>query len=125
MRSQTTDAGSTRGTLALPRVLRYRSLAGFLADYDANLSRGSVFLNTRRQLPVGTPVRVVVSLRQPAIRARLEGRVSRIQRYGNGVNEAPGMQLDITRADASEATRLRSLAEKYRPRRAVALPRDW
>jgi Tfp pilus assembly protein PilZ len=70
-------------------------MAGFLADYAQNLSRGAVFLNTRRAQAVGSRVRVTVSLRRPAMTAGFIGRVDRIARFGNDVNEAPGMQLRI------------------------------
>jgi len=94
--------GPSRGSAR--RLIRYRTVAAFLADYEANLSRGAAFLNTRRSLKVGTVLRLEISLRRPSLRAGLEGRVAHVRPFGNDTNEAPGMRVELFGGD-----RLRSL----------------
>lgn len=75
------------------RVIRYRTIGALVADYEQNLSRGSLFLNARVAPKLGSQVRVVIALSRPARRAELSGHVVRVSRFGNQVNEAPGAQV--------------------------------
>ena len=75
-----------------PRVVRYRTVSAFLADYDQNLSRGSLFVNDRAPLRVGSRVRLTLSLGRRFVRD-VEAEVTRTASYGNAVNEVPGMEV--------------------------------
>lgn len=90
------------------RVVRYRTVSAFLADYDRNLSRGSVFLNGRQQLRVGARVRLTIALGRTSLR-NIQGRVTRTAAFGNAVNEAPGMHIEIL-----DGGRLQKIAARIR-----------
>ncbi len=78
---------------ARPRIIRYRTISALLADYERNLSRGSLFLNARNAPRLGTRIRIVIALSRPALRTEVSGHVVRVCRFGNVVNEAPGAQV--------------------------------
>jgi Tfp pilus assembly protein PilZ len=83
-----------------------------VADYEQNLSRGSLFLNARTAPKVGARVRIVIALSRPAVRAELSGQVVRVSRFGNEVNEAPGAQVAF---DGFGRRHLSRLVESLRP----------
>ena len=43
-------------------LVAYRTVDGFITDWAVNISRGGIFINTRNPLPVGTTVRLIISL---------------------------------------------------------------
>jgi Tfp pilus assembly protein PilZ len=90
-------AYSPDGARTRARVIRYRTVAAFLADYDASLRQDAVFLNTRHPDQAGARVQLVLALQRPAFRTGIEGRVARVSRVGNASNEVPGMSVDILR----------------------------
>jgi uncharacterized protein (TIGR02266 family) len=99
----------TGGLRLRPRIILYRTTAGFLADYDENLRRGGAFVNTRHALRVGASVRLTISLHRPALQATVEGRVDQVIPVGNGANEPPGMRVSFadSRPLAGLASQLR------------------
>ena len=40
----------------------YRSVGSFLTDWATNISRGGLFINTRKPLAVGTAVTILIQL---------------------------------------------------------------
>lgn len=92
----------------------YRSVGGFLSDWATDISRGGLFINTRRPLPVGTPVRILLQLPDGQLPVAIEGRVARVSEPGNAVNAAPGMGVEFTDLDGPKREELESWVERLR-----------
>ena len=65
-----------------PRVeyelpVAYSSVSGFVTDWAVNLSRGGLYINTDKPLPVDTVVRLLVTLPGAPFPVELKGRVTR------------------------------------------------
>jgi Tfp pilus assembly protein PilZ len=99
---------------ARARVVRYRTVSAFLADYDQNLSRGAVFVNSRQPLAAGAHVRLTISLGRTSVR-NIEGQVTRSAAFGNEANEVPGMHVAIR-----DGSRLLKAAAEMRADQAVS-----
>jgi len=93
-------------------VISYRSAAGLAADYEANLARGSLFVNTRHLLPVGATVRLVLVLSEPSFRVVLEGVVTKVRSFGNDLNDTPGMQVRLKKSSAASRLLLREFVSQ-------------
>src|SRR5512142_2119092 len=74
----------------------YRSVGSFLSDWATNISQGGLFINTRKPLPVGTDVTIVIQLPGAAFPFQLGGRVTRVTEYDNHANMVPGMGVEFT-----------------------------
>lgn len=103
----------------IARLLSYRSVAAFLADYDANLGRGFLFLNTRDPVDPGTVVHVDLEIAGTPRKVALLGRVTSSRLEGNGHNESPGLTLALLDDPAGSLDALRALAARLR----LGLPR--
>ncbi len=86
-----------------PILVAYRSAERFLSDFGTNISRSGVFVNTKDPQPVGTRVRLLVSLPEHEAPTEIEGRVVRVVEPGG--SEAPGMGIEFI--DLPDATRAR------------------
>jgi type IV pilus assembly protein PilZ len=100
-----TDAGadkrrSERLYHELP--VAYRSVGSFLTDWATNISQGGLFINTRKPLPVGTAVRLIIQLPGAAFPFDMEGRVTRVAEWDNRSNVAPGMAVEFTDLDRAK-----------------------
>ncbi len=58
--------------------MAYRTVSGFVTDWAVNISRGGLFINTQKPLPVGTLVKLIVSLPGTQFPFDLAGRVTRV-----------------------------------------------
>ncbi|BDG07259.1 TIGR02266 family protein [Anaeromyxobacter paludicola] len=92
----------------------YRTVGSFLSDWATDISRGGLFINTRKPLPVGTAVRVLVQLPQRERPIDLGGRVTRVAEVGNAVNTAPGMAVEFTDLDGARRRELEELVDRLR-----------
>ncbi len=95
-------------------AVAYRSVGGFLSDWATNISRGGLFINTRRPLAVGTVVKLIIQLPGAAFPFDMVGRVTRVAEWGNGVNLAPGMGIEFTDVDAAKRDRIEAFVQKLR-----------
>jgi type IV pilus assembly protein PilZ len=77
----------------------YRSVGSFLSDWATNISHGGLFINTRKPLPVGTEVKLLLQLPGAAFPCELAGRVTRVTQYDNKANMVPGMGIEFTALD--------------------------
>jgi type IV pilus assembly protein PilZ len=82
----------------------YRSVGSFLTDWATNISQGGLFINTRKPLPVGTAVKILVQLPGASFPCQLEGRITRVTEFDNTANMVPGMGVEFLNVD--EAKRL-------------------
>ena len=64
----------------------YRSVGSFLTDWATNISHGGMFINTRKPLPVGTEVRILIQLPMLESPVGLNGRVTRVAEFDNQAN---------------------------------------
>lgn len=98
------------------RHVDYRSAAGLVADYRENLRRGRLFVNTRRPLPVGARVGLVLRLDPVRLRLSAQGRVVRMWPFGNELNDSPGMEVLLDLGCPGELHRIvRALRRERHP----------
>jgi uncharacterized protein (TIGR02266 family) len=100
-------------------VVSYRSAGALLSDWAVNVSRGGLFVGTRRPLPVGSSVILRIEL-GPDLRASVRGRVAWISRYNNAANLVPGMGIRFVSPAGAAGRRLlaRYVAQLKRARRS-------
>ena len=92
----------------------YRSVGSFLSDWATNISHGGLFINTRKPLPVGTEVKILVQLPGAAFPYRLSGRVTHVTEYDNHANMVPGMGVEFTDVDDAKRRELEAFVERLR-----------
>jgi type IV pilus assembly protein PilZ len=92
----------------------YRSVGSFLTDWATNISRGGMFINTRKPLSVGTEVKILVQLPGTSFPYELEGRVTRVTEYDNHANMVPGMGVEFTSVDESRRREIDAFVARLR-----------
>jgi uncharacterized protein (TIGR02266 family) len=92
----------------------YRSVGSFLTDWATNISQGGLFINTRKPLPVGTEVKILVQLPGASFPFQLEGRVTRVTEFDNHANMVPGMGVQFTSIDEQHRAELQAFVERLR-----------
>ena len=94
--------------------LAYRSLGSFLSDWATNISQGGLFINTRKPLPVGTPVSIIIQLPGEPFPSSLEGRVTRVTELDNQEGMVPGMGVEFTGLDAARRAELERFVQRLK-----------
>ena len=92
----------------------YRSVGSFLSDWATNISQGGLFINTRKPLPVGTVVKVIIQLPGSDFPFDISGRVMRVAEWDNRINMAPGMGIEFIDLDRAKRERIDTFVEKLR-----------
>ena len=75
----------------------YRSVGSFLTDWATNISRGGLFINTRKPLAVGTAVKIIIQLPGAAFPYEMAGRVTRVTQYDNPNRYRRGLYPTVVR----------------------------
>ena len=92
----------------------YRSVGSFLTDWATNISQGGLFINTRKPLPVGTDVKLLVQLPGAKVAFELKGKVTRVTEYDNHANMVPGMGIQFTDVDEPRRRELEGFVERLK-----------
>lgn len=92
----------------------YRTVGSFLTDWATNISRGGLFINTKKPLPVGTVVTVLIQLPGAAFPHQLAGRVTRVSEYDNHANLVPGMGIEFTGVDEAKKLEIDGFVDRLR-----------
>jgi len=92
----------------------YRTVGAFLTDWATNISQGGLFINTRKPLPVGTTVKLIIQLPGAAFPFDITGRVTRVCAWDNHANVAPGMGVEFTGLDGAMREGIEAFVEKLR-----------
>ncbi len=95
-------------------LVAYRTVDGFITDWAVNISKGGIFINTRKPLAVGTLVRLIISLPDAAFPFDLTGRVTRVHEYDNSTNLVPGMGLEFVDVDEDKRIRIERFVDRLR-----------
>ena len=95
-------------------AVAYRSVGSFLTDWATNISHGGLFINTRKPLPVGTAVKILVQLPGASFPFQLGGRVTRITEYDNRANMVPGMGVEFTDMNDAQRREIEAFVERLR-----------
>ncbi len=95
-------------------LVAYRTVDGFITDWAVNISRGGMFINTRKPLTVGTDVRILVQLPGKEFPYELQGRVTRVTEYDNHANMVPGMGVEFTSVDEGRRREIDAFVDKLR-----------
>ena len=118
--SQKPHVGPRAPRLDYELPVAYRTVSGFVTDWAVNISRGGLFINTQKPLPVGTTVKLIVSLPGTDFPFDLAGRVTRINETHVAPNQVPGMAIEFVGVDEDKRSRLEDFVERLRK----ALPPD-
>lgn len=92
----------------------YRTVGSFLTDWATNISQGGIFINSRKPLPVGTVVKIIVQLPNAAFPFDLVGRVTRVTAYDNHSNLVPGMGIEFTDVDPVKREKIQAFVDQLR-----------
>ncbi len=92
----------------------YRSVGSFLSDWATNISRGGLFINTRKPLPVGTVVKLIIQLPDTAFPVDIKGKVTRVTEFANRANQVPGMAIEFIDVDESKRAMIERFVDKLR-----------
>jgi uncharacterized protein (TIGR02266 family) len=92
----------------------YRSVGSFISDWATNISQGGIFINSRKPLPVGTVVKIIVQLPNAAFPFDLVGRVTRVTAYDNHSNLGPGMGIEFTDVDPVKREKIQAFVDQLR-----------
>ena len=92
----------------------YRSVGSFLTDWATNISHGGLFINTRKPLPVGTEVKVLLQLPGTSFPYHLAGRVTRVTAFDNRANMVPGMGVEFTDVDEVKLREIEEFVDRLR-----------
>jgi type IV pilus assembly protein PilZ len=92
----------------------YRTVGSFLSDWATNISRGGLFINTRKPLALGTAVKILIQLPGEPFPSHLEGVVTRVTAFDNSQNMVPGMGLEFTNVDAERRAELDRFVERLK-----------
>ena len=95
-------------------LVAYRTVGGFITDWAVNISRGGMFINTRDPKPVGSVVRLIVSLPDSAFPFDLTGKVIRVVEFDGSGESMPGMAIEFTDVDEEKRARLERFVERLR-----------
>ena len=95
-------------------LVAYRTVNGLITDWAVNISRGGIFINTRKPLAVGTTVRLMISLPDTAFPYDLTGRVTRVNEFDNPSNQVPGMGIEFIDVDDEKRARIERFVERLR-----------
>ncbi len=92
----------------------YRTVGSFLSDWATNISRGGLFINTRKPLPLDSVVKLIIQLPGAEFPFDMTGRVTRVADWDNSANVAPGMAIEFTGLDAAKRERIEAFVDKLR-----------
>ena len=95
-------------------AVAYRTVGGFLSDWATDISRGGLFINTRKPLPVGTVVKLIIQLPGAAFPFDMVGRVTRVAEPRVDAKAAPGMGIEFTDVDGTKRDRIESFVQRLR-----------
>jgi len=111
-----TEAQNKRRAARLHHELpvAYRTVGSFLTDWATNISQGGLFINTRKPMPPGTVVKLIIQLPGAAFPFDITGRVTRVVEFDNHTNLVPGMGIEFTELDGAKRERIESFVAKLR-----------
>ena len=95
-------------------LVAYKSVDGFITDWATNISKGGIFINTRKPHPVGSLVRLIISLPDAAFPFDLTGKVMRVNEFDNPANQVPGMAIEFVDVDEDKKTRIEKFVDRLR-----------
>ena len=95
-------------------LVAYRTVDGFITDWAVNISRGGLFINTRKPLTVGTTVKLIVSLPDAAFPFDITGRVARVHPMDADPHQVPGMGIEFTDVDEEKKQRIEAFVTRLR-----------
>jgi uncharacterized protein (TIGR02266 family) len=111
-----TEKGNKRCAARLHHAIpvAYKSVGSFLSDWATDISRGGLFINTRKLLPVGTQVTILIQLPGAKFPCELAGRVARVTEYDNPANMVPGMGIEFTGVDEARRREIDLFVDRLR-----------
>lgn len=87
---------------------------GFSSDWAVNISEGGLFINTRKPRPVGTEIRLFISLPDTVSPFELLGKVARVNTVDNQSHQVPGMAIEFHGVDDETKARIDRFVDRLR-----------
>ncbi|MCX7943549.1 MAG: TIGR02266 family protein [Deltaproteobacteria bacterium] len=84
----------------------YRTIGAFITDYIINISKGGIFINTTKPLPVGTKIRILFSIPDIPLPFDLLGIVRWINPVGHSSHSVPGMGIEFLEMEENVKKRI-------------------
>lgn len=84
----------------------YRTVGSFITDYIINISKGGIFINTSKPLPVGTRIRILFSIPDIPLPFDLIGIVRWINPVGHSSHNLAGMGIEFLDVEANVKKRI-------------------
>lgn len=95
-------------------LVGYRTVTGFITDWAVNISKGGIFINTPKPLPVGNTVSLNIALPDNAFPFVLTGKVVRVIEHVSNSAETAGMAVEFIDVDEEKLARIEGFVEKLR-----------
>lgn len=95
-------------------TVAYRSAGSFLTDWATDISIGGLFINSRKPLPVGTVLKLIIQLPGAASPVDMAGRVTRAVEPDERSGAAAGMAIEFLELDPATRARIEELVERLR-----------
>jgi len=95
-------------------LVAYKTVDGFITDWAVNLSRGGIFINTRNPAPVGSTLKLIISLPDQPFPFDLTGRVTRVTEKAEDGRGTPGMGIEFVDVDEDKRARIDGFVERLR-----------
>ncbi|MGC8927976.1 MAG: TIGR02266 family protein [Myxococcota bacterium] len=84
----------------------YRTIGSFITDYIINISKGGIFINTTKPLPVGTKIRILFSIPDIPFPFDLMGIVRWVNPVGHSSHSLPGMGIEFLEMEENVRKRI-------------------
>jgi len=95
-------------------LVAYKTVDGFITDWAVNISRGGIFINTSNPSPVGSTIKLLISLPDQPFPFDLTGRVTRVTEMETGRGPTPGMAIEFVDVDEEKRNRIENFVERLR-----------
>lgn len=92
--------------IAVELKVGYRTIGSFITDYIINISKGGIFINTTKPLPVGTKIRILFSIPDIPLPFDLMGIVRWVNPVGHSSHSLPGMGIEFLEMEETVKKRI-------------------
>ncbi len=89
----------------------YEQMGDFFNDYAVNLSRGGLFINTLRPIPIGTEIKLRFAVPDKRDAVETSGRVVRIVDRNDSSGHPPGIGIEFNALSERDIVLINSLWE--------------
>ncbi len=110
-------AAEKRGSQRVPVRLEvnFQSIDSFLSEYAMNISRGGLFVSTRKPLDVGTKLTLQFTIPDAAVPIKINGEVAWVTTYDKASQLIPGMGIKFRELSDGDRKKLEEFIDSLKP----------